>query len=48
MRFQSVTNGTEQSRSAHATAHVSKENALLASGVALAFVFVTACIFMLG
>lgn len=48
MKFQSATHGTVHGRSAHAAAYLSKENALLAAGVALAFAFVTACIFMLG
>ena len=43
MKLQSAINGTDQARSA-----LSKENALLAAGVTLAFTFVTACIFMLG
>ena len=48
MKFQSATHGTDHARRAHAAVYVSKENALLAAGVALAFAFVTACIFMLG
>lgn len=48
MKIQSATHGTDPGRSSHATAYLSKENTLLASGVALAFAFVTACIFMLG
>jgi hypothetical protein len=48
MKIQSATHGTDHRRSSHATAYLSKENTLLASGVALAFAFVTACIFMLG
>lgn len=48
MKFQSATHGTDQGRSGHAGAYLSKENTLLAAGVALAFAFVTACIFMLG
>jgi hypothetical protein len=47
MKFQSATHGTDRVRSAPA-AYLSKENALLASAVALAFAFVTACVFMLG
>lgn len=48
MKFQSAIHGSDRSRSHNAGVHVSKENALLASGVALAFAFVTACLFMLG
>jgi hypothetical protein len=48
MKFQSATHGTDRVRSAHSATYFSKENTLLASGVALAFAFVTACIFMLG
>jgi hypothetical protein len=48
MKFQSAIHGTDRIRSAQAAAHFSKENTLLASGVALAFAFVAACIFMLG
>lgn len=48
MKLQSATNGTERTRSAQSALMLSKENTLLASGVALAFAFVTACIFMLG
>ncbi|MGC3975459.1 MAG: hypothetical protein QM771_13925 [Nitrospira sp.] len=48
MKLQSATNGTVRARSAHGGLAFSKENTLLASGVALAFAFVTACIFMLG
>lgn len=48
MKFQSATHGTDRVRSARASVHLSKENTLLASGVALAFAFVAACIFMLG
>lgn len=44
MRFQSATHGTERVKSTY----LSKESTLLASGVALAFAFVVACIFMLG
>ena len=47
MKFQSAINGTDRIRNAPA-AQLSKESALLASGVALAFAFVTACVFMLG
>jgi hypothetical protein len=48
MKFQSATHGTDRVRSAHAAPYLSKENTLLASGVALAFAFVIACVFMLG
>jgi hypothetical protein len=48
MKFQSATHGTDRVRSAHAAPYFSKENMLLATGVALAFAFVTACIFILG
>lgn len=48
MKLQSATHGTDRARSAHSGVSLSKENTLLASGVALAFAFVTACIFMLG
>ena len=48
MKFQSATHGTDRVKSAHAVTQLSKENALLASGVALAFAFVASCIFMLG
>lgn len=47
MKFQSAVHGTDRVKSAHG-AHLSKENTLLASAVALAFTFVTVCIFMLG
>jgi hypothetical protein len=47
MKFQSATHGTD-SRRGHIGLTLSKENTLLASAVALAFAFVTACIFMLG
>ena len=48
MKLQSATHGTHRARSAHGALTLSKENTLLASAVALAFAFVTACIFMLG
>jgi hypothetical protein len=48
MKLQSAIHGTDQGRSTHASAYLSKESTLLASGVVLAFAFVTACIFMLG
>jgi hypothetical protein len=48
MKFQSAAHGTDRVRVTQATGHFSKENTLLASGVALAFAFVVACIFMLG
>ena len=47
MKVQSAFHGTDRARGAHES-HVFRENALLASGVALAFAFVTACLFMLG
>lgn len=48
MKFQSATHGTDRVRGAHPGAAFSRENAILAGGVALAFTFVAACIFMLG
>lgn len=48
MKLQSATHGTDRARAAHAGLRISKETTLLAAGVALAFAFVTACIFMLG
>ena len=48
MKLQSATHGTDRARSAHSGAGLSMEGALLATCVALAFVFVAACIFMLG
>lgn len=47
MKLQSATHGTDRARSADG-ASFSKENILLAVSVALAFAFVTACLFMLG
>lgn len=47
MKLQSALHGTDRVRDNHASA-LSTENAVLASGVALAFAFVAACIFMLG
>lgn len=47
MKLQSATHGTDRVRSAHG-AYLSKENMVLSGGVALAFAFVTACLFMLG
>jgi hypothetical protein len=48
MKLQSATHGTDRVKSARTAAYLSRESTLLASGVALAFAFVTACIFMLG
>lgn len=48
MKFQSATSSTGRNRGAYAFAQSTRENALLAAGVALAFLFVTSCIFMLG
>lgn len=48
MKFQAAVHGTDRVRGARAVVPLRKENVLLVSGVALAFAFVTACIFMLG
>lgn len=49
MKFlSSVAHGSEPSRSAQPGLSLSKENTLLTAAVALAFAFVTACLFMLG
>lgn len=48
MKLQSATHGTDRAGSAHSAAALSRENMLLAGGVAFAFAFVAACIFMLG
>lgn len=47
MKFQSAAHGRDRVKSAYG-AYLSKENALLASAVTLAFAFVTACVFVLG
>lgn len=48
MKIQSAAHAPDHGRSAQAGFHISKESSLLAAGVALAFAFVTACVFMLG
>jgi hypothetical protein len=47
MKLQPAAHGTDRARSAF-SASFSKETMLLTGGVALAFAFVTACLFMLG
>jgi hypothetical protein len=47
MKLQSATHETNRERSTWGAAF-SKENMVMAAGVALAFAFVTACLFMLG
>jgi hypothetical protein len=48
MKFQPAVNARDNDRSAQSNAHLTKENALFALSVALAFAFVTSCIFLLG
>ncbi len=48
MKVHSATSATAGNRNQVLFALPRKENVLLATGVALAFIFVTACIFTLG
>jgi hypothetical protein len=48
MKLQTAYHGSERAQSSRAGSLLTKEGALLSSGVTLAFAFVTACIFLLG